>query len=98
MLRLERRLNAGEGNRMRNGKRDDEALSQAGISALEHDVVRLDWAEREAYGSLMRAIQGYEPTRAAFERWQDVREQRLVARARLDGLLTRRGAARGSHT
>lgn len=82
---------------MGNGKRNDEGLSQAGILELEHDVVRLDWAEREAYGSLLRAIQGYPPTREAFARWQDVRERRLVARARLDGMVTRTGSARGSH-
>lgn len=71
---------------MRNEKRGDEALAQVGIPELEHEVVRLDWAEREAYGSLLRAIEGYPPTREAFVRWQDLRERRLVARARLDVL------------
>ena len=73
---------------------EEEVPAPRGIAELEHDVVRLDWAERDAYGSLLAAIQEHDSTREAYARWQHARERRLVAEARLDVLDVARRAAR----
>lgn len=73
---------------------EEELAATPGIAELEHDVVRLDWAERDAYGSLLAAIQEHDSTREAYARWQHARERRLVAEARLDVLSVARRAGR----
>lgn len=76
------------------GRSSHEFTLESGIAELEHDVVRLDWAERDAYGRLLAAIQEHDSTREAYARWQSVRERRLVAEARLDVLQAARRASR----
>ena len=76
------------------GRSSHEFTLESGIAELEHDVVRLDWAERDAYGRLLAAIQEHDSTREAYARWRSVRERRLVAEARLDVLQAARRASR----
>src|SRR5690606_41902714 len=68
------------------GRSSHEFTLESGIAELEHDVVRLDWAERDAYGRLLAALQDHASPRGAYARWHRAPARPLVAEARPDAV------------
>lgn len=62
-----------------------------GLDELRHDSVRLDWAERAAYRSLLEAIEAHPPAQDCYQRWLRIREERSTVEARISALEVPRG-------
>lgn len=65
-------------------------MDNSPITALQHDVRRLDLAERDAYSRLLSAIAAHPDTTTAYEAWLRARSRHSEAQGRLDAHLTRR--------
>lgn len=58
---------------------DDRPTVPPGLAELRHDLVRLRWAEKSAYGTLLEKIRSHPEVSQAFERWVQAHERRVEA-------------------